>query len=171
MTLWAAVFLHVGAAAAAPPTLYGLTRVRNSAACTGAVSGCTQLVSVNATTGTLKTIGSTPVQTLAAVGDLVAIDEAERLYYFLGDGWNGTGTWLVGLSLDSGEEVRGAPRRRPPVAAATSRALSPHASEISRARSRDSGPHRCAKSRCRPSESTESSAAGSRSPLTLCISA
>ena len=115
--------LLVGTASgtAAPPALYGLTRVRNSAACSGAASGCTQLVSVNATTGTLKNIGNTPVQTLAAVGDLVAIDEAERLYYFLGDGWNGTGTWLVGLSLDSGEEVRGV-ACRPSFAAASLRA-------------------------------------------------
>ena len=121
--MWRAAVLLVGTASgtAAPPALYGLTRVRNSAACSGAASGCTQLVSVNATTGTLKNIGNTPVQTLAAVGDLVAIDEAERLYYFLGDGWNGTGTWLVGLSLDSGEEVRGV-ACRPSFAAASLRA-------------------------------------------------
>ena len=38
-------------------TLYGLTRVRNSNACSGAVSGCAQLVSVDAATGVLTNIG------------------------------------------------------------------------------------------------------------------
>jgi hypothetical protein len=33
------------------------------------------------------------VQTLAAVGDLAVVDDKRGVYYWLGDGWNGTGTW------------------------------------------------------------------------------
>lgn len=89
-------------AAPKPPRLYGLTRVRNSALCSGAVSGCTQLVSVDAGTGLLTNIGHGH-QPLAAVGDLGVI--AHGVYYYLGDGWNGTGTVLLGVSLRDGREV------------------------------------------------------------------
>tara|TARA_B110000208_G_scaffold188398_1_gene248016 strand:- start:520 stop:1482 length:963 start_codon:yes stop_codon:yes gene_type:complete len=43
-------------------------------------------------------------QALAALGDLVAIESHSRTYYFLGGGWNSSATFLVGLSLDNGEE-------------------------------------------------------------------
>lgn len=89
-------------AAAKPPRLYGLTRVRNSALCSGALSGCTQLVGVDADTGLLTNIGHGH-QPLAAVGDLGVI--AHGVYYYLGDGWNGTGTVLLGVSLRDGTEV------------------------------------------------------------------
>jgi hypothetical protein len=85
--------------------LYGLTRAKNNnQTCSGAPSGCTQLVSISSQTGTIKNIGI-PVQTLAAVGDLGAIDSWNGIYYFLGDGWNGTGTVLVALSLNDGSEM------------------------------------------------------------------
>jgi hypothetical protein len=84
--------------------MYGLTRVKNSPSCSGAPSGCTQLVSIDVQTGTLVGLGH-GVPTLAAVGDLNAIDSEAGIYYFLGDGWNGTGTILVGLSLANGSTV------------------------------------------------------------------
>lgn len=83
--------------------MYGLTRVANSASCSGAASGCSQLVSVDPATGTLAKIG-VGHQALAALGDLVAIDGRNRTYYFLGGGWNSSATYLVGLSLDTGEQ-------------------------------------------------------------------
>lgn len=93
--------------------LYGLVRVKNSAACSGAPSGCTALVDVDPVTGTLHRVGvaESAVTTLAAVGDLAAIDRAARVYYFLGDGDGNTthGTQLVGLSLDTGGMVCAAP--------------------------------------------------------------
>ena len=89
---------------AAPSTaMYGLTRVPNSASCTGAPSGCAQLVSVDPNSGMLSAIGHGH-QALAALGDLVAIESHSRTYYFLGGGWNSSATFLVGLSLDNGEE-------------------------------------------------------------------
>ena len=60
-------------------------------------------MSVNATTGELTQIG-VGHRTLAALGDLVAIDGSSRTYYYLGGGWNSSRTFLVGLSLDTGEE-------------------------------------------------------------------
>jgi hypothetical protein len=97
---WAAA----AASAAAPaPEMYGLVRVANSASCSGAASGCAQLVSVDPATGALSKIGAGH-QALAALGDLVAIDERRRTYYFLGGGWNSSATYLVGLSLDTGAE-------------------------------------------------------------------
>tara|TARA_B110000208_G_scaffold75577_1_gene97173 strand:+ start:41 stop:1150 length:1110 start_codon:yes stop_codon:yes gene_type:complete len=99
-------WLLLGAASSSsPPQLYGLTRIRNSPACSGAASGCSQLVRVDAASGTLTNVG-TGHQQLAALGDLVTIDAVHRVYYFLADGWNGTGTWLVGLSLDTGAIVQ-----------------------------------------------------------------
>jgi hypothetical protein len=85
-----------------PRLLYGLIRDRNSASCRGAPSGCTQLVSVGRETGTLRKIGGghTPI---AAVGDLRVVRRG--VYYYLGDGLNGTGTVLVGLSVESGAQV------------------------------------------------------------------
>jgi hypothetical protein len=83
--------------------MYGLTRVANSASCSGAPSGCSQLVSVDPTSGVLAQIG-VGHQALAALGDLGAIDGRSRTYYFLGGGWNSTRTFLVGLSLDTGKE-------------------------------------------------------------------
>ena len=85
------------------PAMYGLTRVPNSASCSGAPSGCAQLVSIDPHSGVLSPIGHGH-QALAALGDLVAIDSHSRTYYFLGGGWNSTATFLVGLSLDTGEE-------------------------------------------------------------------
>ena len=96
-------FLLALAAAASSPTLYGLTRVANSASCSGAASGCSQLVAVNPATGGLTPIGAGHLA-LAALGDLVAIDRGTRTYYYLGGGWNTSGTFLVGLSLDTGAE-------------------------------------------------------------------
>ena len=90
--------------AATGPRLYGLTRVKNGPHCSGAVSGCTQLVSVDEKTGTLSNIGHghTPI---APVGDLGVIDSKREIYYYLGDGWNGTGTVLYGIGLQDGGEV------------------------------------------------------------------
>ena len=83
------------------PVLYGLTRVKNSPSCSGAPSGCTQLVHINPDNGTLTKKGHGH-QTIAAVGDLGVIDSNNSLYYYLGDGWNGTGTILVALHLQNG---------------------------------------------------------------------
>ena len=88
--------------------LYGLTRVRNSPSCSGAPSGCTQLVSIDSTTGALKNIGAGHTA-LAAVGDLAVLDAHGEIFYYLGDGLNGTGTVLVGISIHSGEATCYAP--------------------------------------------------------------
>ena len=91
---------------AMPPTMFGLTRVANSPSCSGAVSGCLQLVSINLATGKLSNIGHghTP---LAAVGDLRVI--ANNVYYVLADECgkpcNATGTVLLGISTKDGAEV------------------------------------------------------------------
>lgn len=53
--------------------------------------------------GELKQIG-VGHRALAALGDLVAIDSSSRTYFYLGGGWNSSQTFLVGLSLDTGEE-------------------------------------------------------------------
>ena len=53
--------------------MYGLVRVANSSSCSGAASGCAQLVAVDPGTGALSKIG-VGHQALAALGDLVAID-------------------------------------------------------------------------------------------------
>ena len=52
------------------PAMYGLVRVPNSVSCTGATSGCSQLVAVDQATGVLSKIGAGH-KTLAALGDLV----------------------------------------------------------------------------------------------------
>ena len=88
-------------------------RERNSATCTGAASGCSALVSVDKDSGLLTRIAQNAHQTLAATGDLSAIDATRGVYYFLGDSWNGTqGTLLVALSLKTGAELC---RRQMPV--------------------------------------------------------
>lgn len=97
------IHLLLLAVASASPEMYGLKRVANSASCSGALSGCSQLVSVEPSTGVLSQIG-VGHQALAALGDLVVIEGHSRTYYFLGGGWNSTLTFLVGLSLDTGEE-------------------------------------------------------------------
>lgn len=103
-TLGIAFALAAAAASAVPaggPALYGLTRVRNSASCSGAVSGCAQLVSIDMSTGVLKNIGHghTPLSGNNDLGVVVG-----DLYYLLGDGWNGTGTVLTGISTKDGSE-------------------------------------------------------------------
>lgn len=96
------LLLHTAAThATTTPVLYGLTRVKNSPSCSGAPSGCTQLVHINSHNGTLTKKGNGH-QTIAAVGDLGVIDSNNRLYYYLGDGWNGTGTILMALHLQNG---------------------------------------------------------------------
>ena len=121
--IWQQIFAYVHqgpapkapapAPAPAPPSppplsLFGLTRVRNSASCSGAPSGCTQLVRVNATSGELTNVGGghTPI---AATGDLAVLDKAAGVFYYLGDGLNGSGTVLVGISTQSGAQTCLAP--------------------------------------------------------------
>ena len=88
------------------PQMYGLTRVANSPSCSGAVSGCLQLVSIDLGTGKLSNIGKghTP---LAAVGDLRVV--ADNVYYVLADECgkpcNSTGSVLLGISTTDGSEV------------------------------------------------------------------
>jgi hypothetical protein len=84
--------------------LYGLIRDKNSPSCSGAPSGCSNLVSINPSNGTITKIG-TGHPTLAAVGDLAQIDNTHGIYYFLGDGWNGTGTVLIALDVDTGRQL------------------------------------------------------------------
>ena len=53
------LLLHTAAThATTTPVLYGLTRVKNSPSCSGAPSGCTQLVHMNSHNGTLTKKGS-----------------------------------------------------------------------------------------------------------------
>ena len=88
------------------PQMYGLTRVPNSASCSGALSGCLQLVGIDLGTGKLSKIGKghTP---LAAVGDLRVV--ADNVYYVLADECgkpcNSTGSVLLGISVADGSEV------------------------------------------------------------------
>ena len=88
------------------PHMYGLTRVANSAKCSGALSGCLQLVSIDLSTGKLTNIGHghTP---LAAVGDLRVV--ANEVYYVLADECgqpcNATGSVLLGISTKDGSEL------------------------------------------------------------------
>ena len=87
----------------ATSSFYGLIRDKNSPSCSGAPSGCTNLVSINPANGTITKIGPGHT-TLAAVGDLAKIDADNHIYYYLGDGWNGTGTLLITLDLNTGTE-------------------------------------------------------------------
>jgi len=84
--------------------LYGIIRDKNSPTCSGALSGCSNLVTINPTNGTVTKIGMGHT-TLAAVGDLAQIDTTHDIYYYLGDGWNGTGTLLIALDLNTGHEL------------------------------------------------------------------
>jgi hypothetical protein len=104
LILWVVTLLSTFGTSTATHRLYGLTRVRNGVHCSGAVSGCTQLVAINETTGSLTNIGHghTPI---CPVGDLGVIDSRNKIYYYLGDGWNGTGTILYGIGLEDGQEV------------------------------------------------------------------
>ena len=87
----------------ATSSFYGLIRDKNSPSCSGAPSGCTNLVSINPANGTITKLGPGHT-TLAAVGDLAKIDADNHIYYYLGDGWNGTGTLLIALDLKTGTE-------------------------------------------------------------------
>ena len=98
----AAVLLLLHHSATAAGSLYGITRVRNSASCSGAVSGCAQLVSVDAATGALANVGAGH-DPLVAVGDLAVA--AGGTFYTLADGWNGTGTVLLGIDVADGSEA------------------------------------------------------------------
>ena len=88
--------------------LFGTTLIPSSPACDGATSGCTQLVSIDAATGTLTNIGAGHAF-LDGLNDLGVI--VGDLYYALGEGWKGgssgtgTGPTLVALSLKDGREV------------------------------------------------------------------
>ena len=88
------------------PDLYGLTRVTCPAGVPHAISGCAQLVSVDAMSGELTNIGAGH-NPLAAVGDLRVITDG--VYYVLADNCGGpcnaTGTVLLGISLKDGSEV------------------------------------------------------------------
>ena len=89
-------------------TLYGTTLIPSSPTCDGAKSGCTQLVSIDVTTGTLTNIG-TGHAFLDGLNDLGVV--VGDLYYALGAGWKGgasgssAGPTLVALSLKDGSEV------------------------------------------------------------------
>jgi hypothetical protein len=83
---------------APPPELYGLVRVHD-------LPSLPALVKVNVSSGQLKFVGGGGgLNTTAGTGDLVAIHQRSRRYYYLG---GGAGPRLVAVSLDTGRELCG----------------------------------------------------------------
>ena len=94
-------------AAASGANLFGITRVKCPPGVPHALSGCMQLVSVDAATGKITNIG-VGHNPLAPVGDLRVV--ADGVYYALADGCghktcNESGSVLLGLSTKDGSEV------------------------------------------------------------------
>ena len=102
----AVIFFHLALlTSSSATTLYGTTLVPSSSTCDGAKSGCTQLVSLEAATGTLTNIGAGHAF-LDGLNDLGVV--VGDLYYALGAGWKGgsnAGPTLVALSLKDGSMV------------------------------------------------------------------
>ena len=55
--------------------------------------------------GIVRRTGTTAFTPIAPVGDLGAIDATSKVFYYLGDGLNGSGTTLVGLGTKDGSQV------------------------------------------------------------------